>query len=72
MPPKKEKKAKKRIDPEHEALELHRKDLIGQAQDLTEDIAAENTTKQEFDSRLEQTQSFWEIEKKLLEVRIRM
>jgi len=72
MAPKKKKKSKKTIDPEQEALELRRKDLIGQAQHLTEEIAAENTIKQEFDSRLEQTESFWEIEKKLLEVRIRM
>jgi len=72
MPPKRKKKPKKTIDPEHAVLELHRKDLIGQAQHLTEEVAAENTKKQEFDSRLEQTQSFWEIEKKLLEVRIRM
>ncbi len=68
MAQKKKKKSKKVKDPEQEAIEAKRKDLIQQAQNLTHGITNEEKTKQEFSARLEQTTIFWGMEKKHVEV----
>jgi len=68
MPPKKKKKSKKVKDPEQEATEANRKELIQQAQHLTNEIDKEKKATQELSSSLDQTKVFWDMEKKNLEV----
>ena len=64
-PKSKKKKSKKKVkDPEQEALEIKRQELIKQAQDLTNEIANEEKTKKEFAGRLAQIKINWSMEKK--------
>ena len=66
---KKKKKAKKAKDPEEEAIEMKRQELILKAQQLTKQIDENTKAKENFFARLEQVKVFWKIKKKYLEVR---